>query len=171
MMKASDLQKQWPPLTLRAQIDAKIARIFRTYGPRLKLFDSQMISDFIVDAIRGQDFVIYGDETFSSSLVYVSDVVDGLLKLMAAPAGLGAVNFGDERAHFLCDVAKSIIAKVGSPSKVRFEKSLEFITPLGIPDIRKAKNELGWMPLVMLEDGLKKTIDYTIAKEKTIGQG
>ncbi|MBI5023316.1 MAG: GDP-mannose 4,6-dehydratase [Candidatus Magasanikbacteria bacterium] len=153
------------------KIDAKIARIFRTYGPRLKLFDSQMISDFIVDAIRGQDLVIYGDKTFSSSLVYVSDVADGLLKLMAAPAGIGAVNFGDERVHLLCDVAKSIIEKVGSKSKIRFERPLEFITPLGIPDIRKAKNELGWMPLVMLEDGLKKTIDYTIAKEKTIGQG
>lgn len=153
------------------KIDVKIARIFRTYGPRLKLFDGQMISDFIVDAIRGNDLVIYGDETFSSSLVYVSDVVDGLLKLMAAPAGIGVVNFGDERVHLLYDVAQTIIEKVGSKSKIRFEKPLEFITPLGIPDIRKAKNELGWMPLVMLEDGLKKTIDYTIAKEKTIGQG
>ncbi|HBX16097.1 MAG TPA: hypothetical protein DEF57_02205, partial [Candidatus Magasanikbacteria bacterium] len=153
------------------KIDAKIARIFRTYGPRLKLFDGQMISDFIVDAIRGKDLVIYGDETFSSSLVYVSDVVDGLIKLMAAPVGTGVVNFGDERVHLLYDVAKSIIEKVGSKSKILFEKPLDFITPLGIPDIRKAKNELGWMPLVMLEDGLKKTIDYTIAKEKTIGQG
>ncbi|MEK9183201.1 MAG: NAD-dependent epimerase/dehydratase family protein [Patescibacteria group bacterium] len=152
-------------------IDAKIARIFRTYGPRLKLFDGQMISDFIVDAIRGKDLVIYGDETFSSSLVYVSDVVDGLLKLMSAPAGIGVVNFGDERAHLLYDVAKSIIEKVGSKSKIIFEKPLDFITPLGIPDIRKAKSELGWMPLVGLEDGLKKTIDFTIAKEKTIGQG
>ncbi|MEK7189731.1 MAG: NAD-dependent epimerase/dehydratase family protein [Patescibacteria group bacterium] len=156
------------------KIDTKIARIFRTYGPRLKLFDSQMISDFIVEAIRGQDLVIYGDETFSSSLVYVSDVVDGLLKLMAVADSVGAVNvvnFGDERVHLLSDVAKTIIEKVGSKSKIHFEKPLEFITPLGIPDIRKAKNELGWMPLVMLEDGLKKTIDYTIAKEKTIGQG
>lgn len=153
------------------KIDAKIARIFRTYGPRLKLFDGQMISDFIVDAIRNKDLVIYGDETFSSSLVYVSDVVDGLLKLMAAPVGMGVVNFGDERVRILYDVAKTIIEKVGSKSKIIFEKPLDFITPLGIPDIRKAKNELGWMPLVMLEDGLKKTIDYTIAKEKTIGQG
>ena len=153
------------------KIDAKIARIFRTYGPRLKLFDGQMISDFIVDAIRGKDLVIYGDETFSSSLVYVSDVVDGLIKLMAAPAGIKVVNFGDERVHLLYDVAKTIIEKVGSKSKIIFEKPLDFITPLGIPDIRKAQNELGWMPLVRLEDGLKKTIDYTIAKEKTIGQG
>jgi UDP-glucuronate decarboxylase len=153
------------------KIDAKIARIFRTYGPRLKLFDGQMISDFIVDAIRGKDLVIYGDETFSSSLIYVSDVIDGLIKLMASPVGTGVVNFGDERAHLLYDVAKSIIEKIGSKSKILFEKPLDFITPLGLPDIRKAKNELGWMPLVMLEDGLKKTIDYTIAKEKTIGQG
>lgn len=151
------------------KIDAKIARLFRTYGPRLKLFDGQMISDFIVDAIRGQDLVIYGDETFSSSLIYVSDMVDGLLKLMTAPAGIGAVNLGDDRVYRLYEVAEKIIEMTGSKSKIRFEKPLAFITPLGIPNIGKAKEELGWMPLVSLEDGLKRTIEYTVAYEKKIG--
>ncbi len=152
------------------KIDAKIARVFRTYGPRLKLFDGQMISDFIVDAIRGDDLVIYGDETFSSSLVYVSDVVDGLLKLMAASTGIGAVNLGDDRVYRLYEVAEKIVSMVGSKSKIRFEKPLEFITPLGIPNISKAKEELGWMPLISLEDGLKRTIEYTMANEKKILQ-
>lgn len=151
------------------KLDAKIARIFRTYGPRLKLFDGQMISDFIVSAIRNEDLVIYGDETFASSLVFVSDIVDGLIRLMAAPAETGAVNLGDDRVFNLYGVAEKIIKMVGSKSKIRFEKPLEFITPLGIPNIRKAKEELGWMPLVSLEDGLRKTIDYTIAREKTVG--
>ncbi len=150
------------------KIDAKIARIFRTYGPRLKLFDGQMISDFIVDAIRGNDLVIYGDETFSSSLVYVSDIVDGLIKLMAAPTGIGVVNLGDEKVFRLYDVAKKIIEIIGSASKIRFEKPLEFITPLGIPDIRKAREELGWMPLIGLEDGLKRAIDYNRSHEKMV---
>lgn len=151
------------------KLDAKIARIFRTYGPRLKLFDGQMVSDFIVDAIRGNDLVIYGDETFSSSLVYVSDVVDGIIKLMAGPANMGAVNLGDDRVYRLYDVAEKIIQMIGTKSKIRFEKPLEFITPLGIPNIHKAKEELGWMPLVSLDDGLRKAIDYTIAHEKTVG--
>ena len=67
------------------KLDTKIARVFRAYGPRLKLFDGQMISDFVVDAIHGNDLVIYGDESFSTSLIYVGDLVDGLIKLMALP--------------------------------------------------------------------------------------
>lgn len=150
------------------KIDAKTARIFRTYGPRLKLFDGQMLSDFIVDALHDRDLVIYGDETFSSSLVYVSDVVDGLIKLMAAPLEIGVVNLGDERVYRLEEAAKQIINLTGSSSQVRFEKPLAFITPLGIPSIRKAKEELGWMPVVGLEDGLRRTIDYVMASEKAV---
>lgn len=150
-------------------LDAKIARIFRTYGPRLKLFDGQMISDFIVDAIHNKDLVIYGDENFSSSLVYVTDIVDGLLRLMASPAGIGPVNLGDDHNYRIYDVAELIIKMTQSKSKIIFEQPLEFISPLGIPDIRKAKEQLGWLPLVSLEDGLKKMVDYTVAYERTVG--
>ncbi len=149
-------------------LEIKIARIFRTYGPRLKLFDGQMIVDFIISALHNEDLVIYGDETFSSSLMYVSDLIDGLIKLMEAPRDIGPVNFGDDRAYLLNDVAKLIISKLNSSSRVRFDPPLQFITSLGVPDISKAKEALGWFPLVSLEDGLKKTIDYTIAHEKII---
>ena len=135
----------------------------------MKLFDGQMISDFVVDAIHGNDLVIYGDEDFSTSLIYVSDVVDGLIKLMAASPELGAVNLGDDQKYRVYDVAKKIIEMTDSKSKVRFEKPIAFITPLGLPDIRKAKDQLGWMPLVSLENGLKKMIDYTLAYEKKTG--
>jgi len=149
-------------------LEVKIARIFRTYGPRLKLFDGQMVVDFIVSALHNEDLVIYGDETFTSSLVFVGDLVEGLVKLMEAPKSIGPVNFGDDQVYSLADVAHNIINQLNSTSKVRFEPPMPFMTPLGVPDISKAREALGWFPLVTLESGLKKTIDYTIAHEKLI---
>jgi len=144
-------------------LDAKIARIFRTYGPRERLFDGEMVPDFIIDALDNKDLVIYGDENFSTALCYVDDVVSGLMKLMAAPSDIGPVNLGSDEDLKLLNVAEKIIAMTGSESKIIFEKPLLFITPLGLPDISRAKEILGWVPLVRLEDGLQKSIDYTQA--------
>jgi len=149
-------------------LDAKIARIFRTYGPRQRLFDGEMIPDFAVDALDGTDLVIYGDETFSTSLTFASDMVEGLIKLMAAPAGIGAVNLGSDEEIKLVDVARKIIALTGSRSQIRFEAPLLFITPLGLPDLTKAKERLGWIPLTRLEDGLAKAVDYARANKALI---
>ncbi len=150
------------------KLDAKIARIFRTYGPRARLFDGEMIPDFIVDALDGRDLVIYGDETFSTSLTYVSDIVQGLIKLMAAPSDTGAVNLGTDYEVRLLDVANKIIELSASSSRVRFEDPLLFMTPLGLPEITKAKDMLGWMPLVRLEDGIMRAIEYTRANKALI---
>lgn len=144
-------------------LDAKIARVFRTYGPRERLFDGEMVPDFIIDATDGKDLVIYGDENFSTSLCYVDDVVSGLIKLMAAPAGTGPVNLGSNEDLKLVDVAKKIIEMTGSESKIVFNDPLLFMTQLGLPDVSRARELLGWVPLVRLEDGLQKTIDYTRA--------
>ena len=151
------------------RLDVKLARIFRTYGPRLKLDDGQMLTDFIVKALAGEDLVIYGDENFKTSLTFVSDVVDGMMKLMAAPAGTGAMNFGTDYEYNLVDVAKKIIEETKSQSKIVHEPPLPFITELGIPDLVKAKETIGWFPLVTLDDGLKQTIDYTIANQGRLG--
>ena len=151
------------------KLDIRIARIFRTYGPRLKLFDGQMITDFIVDAVNGRDLVIYGGETFSSSLVYVGDMVDGLIKLMDVSSVGGPMNLGEDRVYLLKDVANYIIKFLNSASKIKFDNPLAFITPLGVPDITRAREDLGWFPVVSLEEGLKKTIDYTVAHEKMVG--
>jgi len=150
------------------KLDAKIARIFRTYGPHQRLFDGEMIPDFAVDALDGRDLVIYGDETFSTSLTYVSDMVDGLIKVMAAPAGLGAINLGSDEEVKLVDVARKIIELTGSASQIRYEAPLLFMTPLGLPDLTKAKERLGWIPLVRLEDGLSRAVDYTRANKALI---
>ncbi len=149
-------------------LDARIARIFRTYGPRQRLFDGEMISDFIINALEGKELVIYGDESFSTSLCYVSDIVDGLTKLMNYEVGGGPVNFGGEEDVKLYDVAQKIIELTNSKSKIVFKPSLLFMTPLALPDIRKAREELGWLPLIRLEDGLKKSIDYTLAHKELL---
>jgi UDP-glucuronate decarboxylase len=150
-------------------IDTKIARIFRTFGPRMALFDGQMIPDFITNALDGKDLVIYGDETFHTSLCYVSDMVDALMKLMHAPADIGPVNIGSDLDVPIVEVAQRIIEMTGSSSRITFEAPLLFLTPLGLPSIVKAKEKLGWLPLVQLDEGLKRTIDYTIAHKGLLG--
>lgn len=140
-------------------VDARIARIFRTYGPRMALFDGHLIPDFIMNALDGKPLVVYGGEHFKTSLVYVDDVVDGLFKLMAAPENPGPVNIGSDVDVRMTDVANMILHITGSSAKVVFEPSLPFLTELGLPKIAKARESLSWLPLVRLEDGLKKTID------------
>ncbi len=148
-------------------IDVKIARIFRTYGPRLRLFDGQMIPDFIVNALDGKDLVLYGGEDFTTSLTYVDDVVDGVLSFMNSTEA-GPINFGSNEDVKLVDVAKKIIQMTGSTSKIVFEEALLFMSNLGLPNIELAKETLGWIPVTRLEDGLQKTIDYAKANKALI---
>jgi UDP-glucuronate decarboxylase len=143
-------------------LDVRVARIFRTYGPHQRIQDGEMIPDFVVDALEGRDLVIYGDERFSTSLLYVTDLVDGIVRLMRLSKNPGPVNFGGDEDLRLADVARQVIAMAGSSSKLIFEAPLLFMTALGLPDTRKAVDELGWIPLVRLEDGLKRTIEYTL---------
>ena len=152
-------------------IDARIARIFRTYGPRMLLRDGQMIPDFIMAALDGQDLVVYGDETFRTSLVYVTDVVDGIVRLMNMPKDPGIVNIGSDYDIRIADVAKRIAELAGSSSQVRFEAPILFMTPLGLPDLTRAKESLGWIPLVTLEQGLKRSIEYTVANRGLLESG
>ncbi|MFH1405259.1 MAG: NAD-dependent epimerase/dehydratase family protein [Patescibacteria group bacterium] len=145
-------------------IETKIARIFRTYGPRMPLYDGHLIPDFIISALEGKDLVIFGDENFKTTLAYVTDVVDGLLRLMAAPASTGPVNIGSDNDIKISEVAQLVIDLTQSPSKIVYEEALIFLSQLGIPKIYRAK-ELGWIPLVRLEEGLHKTIDYMRANK------
>lgn len=151
------------------KLDVRLARIFRTYGPHMPLYDGQMIPDFITNALDNVDLVIYGDETFKTSLAYVSDIVDGLMKLMQAPTGIGPVNLGSDLDIPIVDVAQRIIEMTGSSSRITFQPPLMFMTPLGLPDLTKVKDKLGWLPLIGLDDGLKRTIDYTIAHKGLVG--
>jgi len=145
----------------------KIARIFRTYGPRLALKDGHMISDFMLNALDNTDLVIFGEKDFSTSLCYVSDIVDGLIKLMGSNLTL-PVNLGSDEDVQLSLVADKIIKLADSSSKIVYKKSLDYITYLCLPDISLAKEKLGWYPLMKLEDGLQRTLDYTRAHKQLL---
>lgn len=145
----------------------KIARLFRVYGPRLMLNDGQMISDFILNALDNRELTIFGDENFSTSLLYVADAVDGLIKLMSSDHQ-GAINLGSEVDVLLKDVARRIIVMSDSKSQVIYKPSLPFITALPLPDISKAKSILGWYPLTTLEKGLNSTLEYTRANKELL---
>ncbi len=150
-------------------IRTRVARIFRTYGPRMVLNNGHMIPDFIIQALQNQDLVVYGDETFRTSLCYVSDVVDGLIRLMGSNQDDMTVNLGSDQDVPILTVADKIVKLTNSHSQIRFEAPLLFMTPLGLPVITAAKDELGWIPVVTLERGLQMTIDYAKAERSRIG--
>lgn len=140
-------------------LDAKIARIFTAYGPRMPLFVGHMIPDFIVSALDNQPLTIYGDENFSTTLCYISDVVDACLKFMASNES-GPFNIGSPEEHKISDIAKKIIKDTNSKSEITYADSLLFMSKLGVPDITQAKERLQWFPIMTLEKGLDETIMY-----------
>ncbi len=149
-------------------VDARIARVFRTYGPRQQLKAGEMIPDFIINALDNKEIEVFGDETFTTSLCYVTDIVEGLMKLMANDKNIGPVNIGSDMDLPLVDVVRTILEMTGSNSRISFKPKLLFMTPLGLPSLQKAKEKLGWMPLVPLDEGLKKIIDYTMAYKNVL---
>ena len=148
-------------------LDAKIVRLFRIYGPRLTLFDGHMIPDFVLQALNNKPLVIYGDEHFTTSLCYVSDAMEGLIKMMESKES-GPINIGHYEEEKMVDIAEKIKDMTNSKSQITFKKSLMFMTPLGLPDITLAKERLGWYPLVALSDGLHKTIEYVKANQNVL---
>lgn len=150
-------------------LDVRIARIFRVYGPRMPLYEAHMIPDFILNALDQKDLEIYGDETFRTTLLYVSDAVEALIKIMQGPANLGPVNVGSDIDTRIIDVAQKIIDMTGSHSKIVFKEALLFLTPLGVPELTKIKESLGWLPLVTLDDGLRRTVEYAVSHRSLLG--
>ena len=128
-----------------------------------------MIPDFISNSLQNEELVIHGNEDFSTSLCYVTDIVDGLIRLMGSNQSHLTVNLGSDNDIPVVDVAKKVIELVGSSSSIRHESALMFMTPLGLPIITKAKDEFGWIPITTLESGLQKTIDYAKAQRSLIG--
>ncbi len=150
-------------------LDVKIARLFTTYGPRMKLRDGLLIPDFILNALEQNPLTVYGDETLEQSLCYITDAIDGLVRLMDSDPEVSIVNLGSETPMRMVDVANKIIQMTHSSSRVAFEDPLVFLTKKGIPDLRLAKEKLGWIPLVGLDEGLQRTIDYTLANKEAMG--
>jgi UDP-glucuronate decarboxylase len=139
----------------------KVARIFNTYGPRMLPDDGRVVSNFIVQALRGDDLTIYGDGSQSRSFCYVDDLVEGLVRLMNSPVEFtGPVNLGNPREFTILELAEQVLDKVGGPSKLAREPLPSDDPTQRRPDISLAKQQLGWEPAIQLEQGLDATIEY-----------
>jgi len=143
---------------LKLKLDAKIARVFNTFGPRMKLDDGRMIPDLVVSALSNKPLTIYGTEQDTGSYCYVSDMVDALVKLMASDINT-PVNLGTMQEVQLHEVAKLIVQLTGSNSKIEFKPPLPYSSKQLIPDIALAKESIDWFPIIALEDGLRHTIE------------
>jgi UDP-glucuronate decarboxylase len=143
------------------KVKTKVVRIFNTYGPRMHPNDGRVVSNFIVQALKGLDITIYGKGNQTRSFCYVDDMVKGLMAMMNAPESLiGPINLGNPGEFTIMQLAEMIILLVGSKSKIIHKELPEDDPVRRKPDISKAREHLGWEPAIELEEGLKKTIRY-----------
>ena len=148
-------------------VDIKIVRIFNTYGPRMAINDGRVISNFIVQALRGEDLTVYGGGTQTRSFCYVSDLVEGMVRMAGTDGSFtGPVNLGNPTESTILEIAKAVLGLTGSKSKIIFG-SLPCDDPeRRCPDISFAVSRLGWRPEVSFDAGLKETIEYFREKLK-----
>jgi UDP-glucuronate decarboxylase len=143
------------------KLEIKVMRIFNTYGPRMHPNDGRVVSNFIVQALRGEPITICGDGSQTRSFCYVSDLIDGMVSFMGTPADVvGPVNFGNPEEFSILKLAELVIRMVGTKSRLIFVPLPEDDPRQRKPDITLAEKTLGWRPKVSLEDGLKETITY-----------
>lgn len=153
------------------QVDTRILRIFNTYGPRMQINDGRVIPNFMWQALRGKDLTVYGDGSQTRSFCYVSDEVDGILRL-AHSSEHEPVNIGNPTEFTILECAKQVIATTGSKSQIKFEALPQDDPKQRRPDISKAKRLLGWTPKVELEKGLKLSLEYfrgAVAEKERLG--
>ena len=143
------------------ELEIKVVRIFNTYGPRMHPDDGRVVSNFIVQALRGEDITIYGDGLQTRSFCYVDDLIDGLVRMMASPAELtGPINIGNPSECTIRELAEAVITMVGNSSKLIFKPLPEDDPRQRQPDIGLARKHLDWQPKVDLKAGLEKTIAH-----------
>lgn len=142
-------------------IPIKVVRIFNTYGPRMDPQDGRVVSNFIVQALRGEDITIYGDGSQTRSFCFVDDLIEGFIRFMDTPAEVtGPINLGNTGEFTVGELAQKVLAKVGGSSRIVFRELPSDDPKLRQPDITKAREVLGWQPNVPLDEGLDKTIAY-----------
>jgi UDP-glucuronate decarboxylase len=148
-------------------VEIKVARIFNTYGPRMALDDGRVVSNFIVQALRSEPITIYGDGKQTRSFCYVSDLIDGITKLLFSEKGIqGPVNLGNPGEFTILELAKLVIGMTNSNSKIVFSDLPSDDPKQRCPNIELARKTLDWHPSVKLEEGLKKSIPYFASKIK-----
>lgn len=144
-------------------VDVRIVRIFNTYGPKMATNDGRVVSNFIVQALQGKDITVYGSGEQTRSFCYVDDLIDGMMKYMALDSerGIpGPINLGNPGEFTMNELAEKVIKLTGTSSKILRPPLPQDDPKQRKPDITKAKSILGWEPVIPLEDGLQKTIDY-----------
>ncbi|MBP8256934.1 MAG: SDR family oxidoreductase [Opitutaceae bacterium] len=142
------------------KVDIRVARIFNTYGPRMHPNDGRVVSNFVVQALRGEDLTIYGDGTQTRSFCYVDDLIEGFVRLMNQSETVGPVNLGNPGEFTMLQLAELTLKLVASKSRI-VHKALPSDDPRQRrPDISLARKALGWEPTIGLEEGLKRTIEY-----------
>jgi UDP-glucuronate decarboxylase len=142
------------------KVDVKIVRIFNTYGPRMLANDGRVVSNFIVQALQGQDITIYGKGSQTRSFCYVDDLIVGMLKMMNSENFIGPVNIGNPEEYTILDLAKKIINMTRSKSRITYKPLPSDDPTQRMPDITLAANKLGWKPKITVDEGLKMTIRY-----------
>lgn len=149
-----DYQRQY-------DVDIKVVRIFNTYGPRMHPNDGRVVSNFIWQALHGEDITIYGEGTQTRSFCYVDDLIDAMVAMMGSRDGfIGPVNIGNPHEFSIRELAEKVLSMIDTKSRLIFEELPEDDPKQRQPDISLAKSELDWQPKISLEDGLKETIDY-----------
>jgi UDP-glucuronate decarboxylase len=145
-------------------VDIRIVRIFNTYGPRMAVNDGRVVSNFIVQALRGEDLTVYGDGGQTRSFCYVDDLVDGLVRMMECEGFIGPVNLGNPAETTIMEFARRILDLTGSKNRIVCNPLPADDPKQRQPDISLAQEKLGWEPKVEIDTGLKSTIDYFAAK-------
>ena len=141
-------------------LDIRVVRIFNTYGPRMTANDGRVVSNFIVQALTGQDITIYGDGTQTRSFCYVDDLIDGIVRMMNAENFTGPVNLGNPGEFTMLELAELVLKLTGSKSKIVYRPLPADDPTQRCPVIDLAREKLGWQPTIKLEDGLRRTIAY-----------
>lgn len=144
----------------RHGVDIRVARIFNTYGPRMRPDDGRVVSNFIVQALRNDPITVYGDGSQTRSFCYVDDLVEGLIRLMATSGITGPVNLGNPEEFRVIELAELVVEMTGSASKIVFKPLPTDDPTQRKPDIGRAMQQLDWQPTVRLREGLKRTIAY-----------
>ena len=141
-------------------VDIRIVRIFNTYGPRMLMNDGRVVSNFIVQALKGEDITIYGDGSQTRSFCYVDDLIEGFVRMMNQDKIIGPVNIGNPGEFTMLELAKEVLELTGSKSKIVYKPLPGDDPKMRRPNIDLAKSALGWEPTIPLRQGLEKTIVY-----------
>ena len=150
------------------KVDIKIVRIFNTYGPRMAIDDGRVISNFIVQALKGKDLTVYGDGTQTRSFCYISDLIEGIVRMTEADNFIGPVNLGNPRETTILELAHKVISVTKSRSQIVFKPLPSDDPEQRCPEISIAKRLLKWKPTISLDHGLEKTIEYFTARLRNI---